>query len=407
MRNFQQSVLWQPIFEGEEIDTSTLPMTTEVLEFYMSKDNLFSSAKWVFSAGSSMIDSGLLNTGRIVNFEFYSKNHTEPIVIRMGVLSFKNGPGANSKELGQFYDVMLVSPWYFTQKVKSKAYRGKISSIIEEAIVEDHPEISYFIDESWDEVQTRYRTNQTISSFIENRLKNSVKGKDSSLSFMYTDIYERFMVSSCADIDSKYELYLAIDPSSEGISAFSSWLEDDILFNRVFFLNKIILLSNRNTSKQTLWAFSNPKIVYNTRSLGITNKVEPSKLYFTSKKRFSMITELKNTNKDITKVITDDSLNNYEEIVNKITNAINKERADSFRMELTGNITFDIVPGRTIYFYITSSETASSIFSQKYLVSEVVHTFVRNQATTTITITKPALDFTYEKDVLKFNRISE
>jgi len=328
-------------------------------------------------------------------------------VYKMGVLSFKNGPGVHSKELGQMYEVLLVSPWYFNQKIKSKAYKGKISEIIEEAVSEDLPSLSYNINESWDEPVVRYRTNQTIASFIEDRLKKSIKGKDSSLSFMFTDIFERFQVSSYNDLEAKYEMYLAIDPTSEGISAFSTWLEDDNLFNRIFFINKISLLSNRGSPQQPAWAYSNPKIIYNTRSLGITKKIEPSKLSFTSKKRFNLIVESKNINKDTTKVFMDDSLNNYDEIENKITNVINEERNNSFKLELLGNITFDIVPGRLIYLYIVSSEKTASIFSQKYLISEVVHTFVKTRANTTITISKPALDYTYEKDVLKFNRLSE
>lgn len=389
-----------------DISLDGIMIVTQKLEITSSVYSLFVVGEWQFTfpTAAPFFEKGILTIGTKLQFDFFPSGK-ESVSIPLSILSIRNGPGTTAGELGIGYQIALVSPWYFDQFPKSKAYKGTTSEIISQVLEEDlsgsFDDVS--IRKSFDTIENRYRTYQTPATFFAERIVKNVRGQNNSTPFFFTTNKNIIQLIDFNQILTTPS-YFAVDPYSQVLLKYVNDLQNDTKAQNYFFPQSIIFSFNE-TEKQLLWSLANPGLIYTYRAITAIKgaKDEPVLTPFTDnfENKFSVINHRKNKTL-FSKYFIRDDLDHYEDILSQTIYDYSKELMDSQTVDLLGfpNMFLDI--GRMIFLDIVSpvDSKKQSIFSQKYLITTISHVFKQSEGITHLTAALPALAFNADQPEL-------
>jgi hypothetical protein len=396
---------------GNYVELPELISSTDKLEIYTSVEELYTTMNWVFRASSDFLDDFTVNNisvGTSVYFEFVSGRGPTTSNMEFKVLSITNGPGISATTLGTSYNLLLISPWYFSQFIDSKAYIGNIPTILTQMFKEDHiydtgtgldvisnlrigGQTEGIVDlskASSDPPAPRWRTMMKQGEFIQKRLKKYYRGIDNTSSFMFTNTDNAFEILSYSDMK-KMDSYVAIDYSNPQVSAYANQISDSYYSQFILFPHQIILGINTSESRN-LWDISTQALIYFNRNRTYIKAYNDaptlSPLGNDKTGKFIFINGSK-SNAFITKVYSDDTLHDFDDIYSMKINEYNEDLLNAHVLTLVCYVNLSILAGRKCTLQITQNDGSPTLFAQDYIITEVVHLFGGNNKKTSASAT--------------------
>jgi hypothetical protein len=379
---------------------------TDKLEIYTSINELYTTVNWIFKASSDFLDDFTINNisvGTSFYFEFISGRGHATTNMEFKVLSIINGPGVSATTLGTSYNLLLISPWYFSQFIASRAYYGNIPTILTAMFIEDNlydtgtgsdvisnlriagkTEGVVDLDKSSsDPPAPRWRTMMKQGEFIQKRLKKYYRGIDNTSSFMFTNTDNAFEVLSYYDMK-KMDPYVAIDYSNPQVSAYIDQISDLYYSQFILFPYQIILGINTSESRN-LWDISTQALIYFSRNGAYMKAYNEapvlSPLGNDKEGKFVFINGSK-SNAYITKLYSDDTLHDFDDIYSMKINEYNEDLLKAHVLTLVCYVNLSILAGRKCTLQITQNDGSPTLFAQDYIITEVVHLFGGNNKKT-------------------------
>ena len=209
--DFTANVDWQVYVETGE-DLTALKAATKVLNIVSNVNSLYTTGTWTFNAPSNYIEDGTLIVGKDLTFVF-SQDYSPDSVKPLSIFKIEAGPGTSGRTIPGLVTITLISPWYFKQKIGSRAYTGRITDILRTMY---DAELSSFIlnaeiNQSADDILTRWRTYMTPGKFIEDRLRFHMRGENYCPPFIYTDDTHKFVATSTNIVKKSHKKFRAAD----------------------------------------------------------------------------------------------------------------------------------------------------------------------------------------------------
>lgn len=411
----ETSLIWSAVILGEGTSDSDYNLegimtSTKKLEVSSSIQHLYLYGEWVFSGGANLIEDGHLAIGKKILFKIVPESSSTLVYdLILSIISISNGPGSSTTYLGETYTLTLISPWYFDQKVKSKAYKGNTTTIVKKIIQEELVGSfdSYLLAESTDPSSvTRYRTLMTPGRFIEERLKTHYVG------FTYINIKNEFEMMNMTAM-SQLDPYVFIDPSNPNLANFSNWLNDEQKSLRMVYMNGMIFKMN-TTKEKELWSILSPSYYYMSHLKGDVIKTIPTApteyglipLSGTIKKGFTVV-KPSNTVSESSKTFTDDSFRNYNDGAIMRQNKYFNDLMDCHQVIVTAFPNVNLQVGRLAYLFISGiTETNPSVLSSTYVITEVSHVFQANRVIMHVTLKSSAIQYEDENRIMKFFHVN-
>ena len=392
---------WTPqLIDFPDIDLSFTTTTTQKLELHSSVFSLFPYVEWVFLGPSSLLEDGFILIGTPIQFTFINALTGETSSFTFKILKILNGPSSGAKGLSFIYTLILTVPWYFDQKLKSKAYRGTISSIFNQLVEEDLPLLKKESSKSAELETILYRTYQTPGSFIE-KYHSLWKGQNNSLPLLFTQIDNTLEMIDTDYIQTAFPWYFGIDYSSPDLLTVQEKLDNSQIADIFYFTSYQFILGGTSD----LWSLFNPELLYIYRPDLTTKRAENAPVlnpFGLQTKRFAPV---RNRSFDFyTRAYIENSLDKYDQIEAKVVKKHYEEILKNQFFTATGFPNLKIRPGRYIDFYLSKSYPSSqlSLYSQKYLITSVTTLFQGNQSRTELTFATEGFTYQNEKDVLNY-----
>lgn len=384
---------------------SELVMTTSELSISAGVDSLYATGSWTLYGGSSLLESGTFIVGRRIDFEFRTAFGSSVIKKPMCIYKVIGQGGTSARVVPGVFQILLVSPWYFNQKIDSKAYVGRVSDILrqmkDDELAPRQSFNSYNIwDSADDEDSIRWRTLMTPGKFIETRLKQYMKGEDFCPSFIYVDDYNEFNAISIKYI-STLTKYKAI-PMGLEIGEGSGITPDNIIvFNEI----------QSSFDGEILWKNINPGITYN---YGMIDSAPARKIKTPLEDTLSKITPMLSgkpgytfvtTNRsffpeEYSRIITDDSSRPRADVINGLMYHYGHEILSGISINLVCDYCDKNILGKFVNLNLDSDElnepgnpVSPSIYTHTdWLCSKVSHVFQGVTSRTAVTLTAPSLE---------------
>jgi hypothetical protein len=389
---------------GKLIDFPVMASTNK-LEIYTSVRELYTTMSWVFQASSDFLDDFTVNNisiGTSFYFEFISDRGPTTTNMEFKVLSITNGPGISATTLGTTYNLLLVSPWYFSQYLSSNAYYGNIPTILTQmfkndniytsstsinpltllrigGISVDSLDSSTLSKASSDPPAPRWRTMMKQGEFIQKRLRKYYRGINNTSTFMFTNTDDAFDVISYSDME-KTDSYVAVDYSNPQISAYADQMNDPYLSQFILFPHQIILGINATESKN-LWDISSQALIYFSRDGGYVKAYNDAPILpplgNDKTGKFTFVNSNK-SNAYITKLYSDDTLHDFDDLFNMKNNEYNEDLLKAHTLTLVCYANLSVLAGRKCTLQISQSDGSPTVFAQDYIITEIVHLFGGN-----------------------------
>jgi len=397
------SILWKPILKKyPDIDLSNLRLSTTKLELHNSIFDLFPYVEWHFLAPPSLLEEGYFLVGSEIDFIFQSPKEKESITFSFAIVSIINGPSENGQGVSLLYTLILTAPWYFKQSIKSKIYRGSISSVFTQLLKEDIPSLSVTCSNSRDIEDNYYRIKETPSSFISKHIKDFL-AEDNEFPFYFTHYNNSLYIIDTKYSKQSFRKYFGISYSLLNSDILKSKQANQEIEDYLILMNLQFLFGNQD--QYSLYTALNPGFSYIYRDTFEVktprNKPNFYPLISNTEKIFVPVQDQKAPG--YTKYYFDDSLRPYDKIYAE-------KLWEHYKMLLTGqtlactilpNLT--IHPGRYVELLLINQNGEESVYSQTFLVTSTTTIFQGSQAKTELTLSS-IRGFTYadERKVLRF-----
>ena len=196
---------------------------------------------------------------------------------------------------------------------------------------------------------------------------------------MFTNNYNAFEVLSYAYME-KIDNYVAIDISNPQVSAYTDQMADSYLSQFILFPYQIIFGINIAESRN-LWDITTPALIYFSRSSTYVKAYNdvPILTPLGSDKTGKFV--FVNGNKSsayITKLYSDDTLHDFDDLFSMKNNEYNEDLLKAQTLTLTCYVNLSILAGRKCTLQIVQSDGTPTIFSQDFIITEVLHLFGGN-----------------------------
>lgn len=413
MAIFDSTINWQAFIAG--VDLTSLTFSTTKLEISSNVESLYVTGEWSFNASNTLIENGTFVIGKTISFIF-TDNKNNTIERKLSILKIDAGPGLSGRTIPGLITLTLISPWYFYQSIRSKAYRGRVSDILKQMMIEEMTGYfnAYEINDSTDQSLIRYRTFMTPGKFIEDRLRSHMRGEDFCPTFIYTDDYNRFVATSFNTIKSKYKRIKAFDPGLK-LTA------DDPDYDGTIFPNTVKILFDG----ENLWKNSNPGITYNYQMndyRGVRENLEPNTsplskmtpmLVGLNKSGFAPISSSRsvlNAN-EFTRILMTDSNRVKSDTMTELLYEYGHDMLKGFEVFLGCSYVHSNILGRYIHLILNKNEmTVSedlkmSLYSTSWLCSEVTLLIQGVRAQTLVKLTNTVLPLPYDNSAASYYRV--
>lgn len=402
-----------------DIEIGGAAISTTKLEISASIYSQFVFGEWICTFDNATIEEGTLAIGTKFRFRFQPNN--SPIVdIFLSVLSIEIHSVAEAIHIGTAFKMVLVSPWYFNQVSKSRAYQGRISSVIKQLVNE---ELSTSFTTPIEETvittgeqygnRVRYRTEMTPSTFFDKRLRPHMRGNGDTALFMYTNIKHDFELIDYPAMQGK-PYYTAIDFSHPNLSLFGNQITDAAKTSFMIYPRSDAIKLNTKKERD-LWALCNPALLFMYHLDGQVKIAEndPVLKWLTTNisQKFTFVRN-DSVPKPQAKTYLDDSFHDYENLYSEILNDYNKRLIEnqSIGMVCLPNINIDVgrfctrylnktVPNTGISASFQPTIEVPSLFRQDYIITEVSHVFRGIRGVSHVTLGTPAFKYENKQDV--------
>lgn len=164
----------------------------------------------VFATGLLVIKDpagGLLNTiqrGTEVKILYETANGSSVIYHPMRVLSYEKIGSREAATIDRIRAV-LISEWYYQQKVSTKAFFGNVSQIVENALKDDRWFKKKRLEKSTDSTRLRYQISQTTAEYLNTIKKYAVS--NGAAMHLFTNRYRELQLISRATIQHETPSY--------------------------------------------------------------------------------------------------------------------------------------------------------------------------------------------------------
>lgn len=388
--------VWQLYAEG--------PSLTSNLEFSESIYSSFATGTWMGNFGSSLFENNVISVGTELLFIVASLDYGQK-PIRLSVLSIDMPMGPGDASPPSVYVISLVSPWYFSQSVTSKAYYGLGHEIIKDALSSIDTasfDKELVVSNSIGSPNKRYQTFQTPEKFIRSRVLPFTQGVLNSSFFLLGNLQGGLEALSYEDIRLKgsttfislthpdYQLY-----ASKALELF----DPPGLAVLVNYGIKI------NTSPESqLWHLTNAKLIalnaYQTPLLqDSTTSVLPRLGRDIFRNRFSPVKETATTTQ-VGKPFIDETLQSPSTILSynlyMLSNLLMREHVFPTVVETN----FSLQSGRIASLKVLNGEGLASKYSQDFLITGISHSIsYTGETVTTCYLGTTSFKYSDEEDV--------
>lgn len=375
---------WKAVLDdAPDIDLSDISSGTSKLEFHTSIFSPFPYVEWSFLSNPNLLENGYLLIGTPITFHLQSEESGETFSLNYKVLKIQNGPSNQTDSLAIVFTVILTSPWFFDQRIESKAYKGTISEIAQQVIDEDLPDIESTVSDSVDVPLTQYRTHQTPIKFLQ-KIDPKRRGDENSPTFMYTNLNNELEIADLFYIKTHYKEYFATSERNVNTGIINSKRNSAGV-------EKVIMFSGSGLSlglKENLWALFRPSLSYLYRPDMKVKPPEEAPILGTFGVKEQSFAPIAPTLENVyTKRYEKANLEHYDAAYSEVLkNHYDSSMKNQF-FTLACLPDLSIKAGRMvdIYFNTPHDKKRRSLFSQKYLITSVTHVLQGTDATTTLT----------------------
>ncbi|MEI6423975.1 MAG: hypothetical protein WCP55_17295 [Lentisphaerota bacterium] len=416
--SIEQKINWAAQLMQDDGTLKTIEniaVMTEKLEIHASVNNMYVYGHWILTANSDLIDNiseNNITIGSSIYFRFLPAISNDTVNMELKVLSITVGAGVSASTLGNSFNILLISPWYFSQASSSHAYYGNVPTVIKQMFKDDYiydpgsylNSLSGFriggntvdVDtetgnSSSDLPAPRYRTMQKPSDFIKDRLRKYYRGIDNTSSFIFTNIDDNFEVLCYSDM-SKLSKYVAIDYSNPQIAGYKQWQEDPYLSKLLIYPHSRQLYLNSGEG-HNLWDVLIPALIYYYRNGGyVKGYADTPQLNVLGYDKENKVTYVnQNRSSNVSKIYIDDTFHDFDDIISMKVNEYNADLLSAHKFKLVCMPNLFILAGRICNLNILTSESQSSLFYQDYIISEVTHVFSGITCRTELTLETTSL----------------
>lgn len=215
-----------------------------VLDIY----KFYAGARFTLS-DLSRSEMNLISQGLDVTVTFSKKD--KECVHRMKVFSVQKNPAPDTL-LADDVDVTLISAWYFTQAIYSRAFSGSVSGVISEIFKKDFSkdDLKFLMTSSEDTPCIRYQLNTRSQAFINNLL--SYSSYKNLPMYLYTDTSGAVNLRGLSEMISKEPQHIAAPYLADELDLIP---QEDLQTLRRVVLNSWNFQNNSLSSNSTVTSF--------------------------------------------------------------------------------------------------------------------------------------------------------
>jgi len=395
---FDNNLVWHPYYLDDKnnwISLHKLILTTTKLEFSSSIHSLFAYGEWAVSTSPSFLEDKIPVIGRALKFVL--TDNVGVLTYYMNILSVVNISGSSSSTVGEAFQLTLISPWYFAQKIGSGAYKGNVGSIIKNIISTELIEkIAYqdIMSPTYEKGSTYYRTKMTPAKFFDSIAVNAL-GENNKATFLYTDVENRITLKSHVITEAEETVAISLDhPQMSSYQDLAKTSPGKVINPMAM----TIVINKINGQSGDLFLDSDPtfSFVYPLSGMSFKDKDPGKKLkdiINNHRKWFYYMIDKKN---ERTRVIASKTGYNTNSILQPFINTQSKLMMKYHQIILVTLPNIRVTLGKFCDLKLIRDAITPSIFGKKYIIESISHVFQGFKLNTVITLSSPGIS--YEED---------